>query len=367
MPETFPHDRLQRVINAWGTPTPYGVSRSGAAVARASAAMLQRHVVMADLQAQAGRELAAWSGAQAACVTHCTAAAITLAVAACMTGTDAQAIAQLPDSSGLPHRVVMLGSHEVNYGQALTQAVRLAGARPLLCDDLSAVRAALAQGGVACVLAVESQLAPGSGAPATRQLVECAHAAGVPLVLDAAAQDWRARELVASGADLVLLSGQKYLRAPTSGLVLGRTGLVAAVDAQHRGIGRGMKPAKEALAGLLAAVALRAAESPDDWAAVQERKVAAVMAEADRWQGVRVTRTPDPLGNGFARLWLTLDAAALGIDATAVIERLRQGDPVVAVAPHRAAQGQIGLELTAVDEDELPVLCALLKAAVMRR
>lgn len=363
MSPSLPPHRLRRVINAWGTPTPYGVSRTDAAVAHAAAGMLQRHVVMAELQRLAGRELAAWSGAQAACVTHCTASAITLSVAACMAGSDVSLIARLPDSSGMPTQVVMLASHAVDYGHTLTQAVRLAGARPVLCADLAGLAAALSGGDVACVLAVESHLAPASGPELTRQLLQLARAAGVPLVLDAAAQDWRTQDLVAAGADLLLLSGQKYLRAPTAGLVFGRTDLVAAVDAQHRGIGRGMKPTKEALAGVLAALEVRVRQPAAVWREAQQRKVEMVIAAAAGWRGVRAERVPDPLGNGFERLWLTLGAGT-GLDAASVIARLRDGDPVVAVAPHRAAQGCLVLELTAVEEDELPELCALLEAAL---
>lgn len=352
---------LRRVINAWGTATPYGVSRSDPAVAGAAAAMLQRHVVMADLQAEAGRRLAAWSGAEAGCVTHCTASAITLSVAACMAGSDASRIARLPDSQGLPGRVLMLAAHQVNYGHAITQAVRLAGARPEVHETVAALCEALAQDGVACVLAVESHLAAGSGPALTRELAEAARRAGVPLVLDAAGQDWRAAELV-HGADVVLLSGQKYLRAPTAGLVLGRAGLVGAVDAQHAGIGRGMKPSKEALAGVIAALDQRASMSPGDWLAVQRRKVEQVARAAAAWKGVAVQREADPQGNGFERLWLSAD----GIDAAAVAQRLKEGDPVVAVAPHRLARGQIGLELTGVDEGELPELCRLLASALQR-
>ncbi|HQR98650.1 MULTISPECIES: hypothetical protein [unclassified Polaromonas] len=355
---------LKRVINAWGTPTPYGVSRSDPAVAEAGSLMLQRHVVLADLQALAGRELAAWSGAESACVTHCSAAAITLAVAACMAGTDAARVAQLPDNTGMPNRVLLLAAQQVNYGQAITQAVRLAGAHPVPCPALADLAADLARGGVACVLAVESHLAVGSGPAVTGELAALAHAAGVPLVLDAAAQDWRARELVTGGADLVLLSGQKYLRSPTAGLVLGRADLVAALDAQHGGVGRAMKPTKEALAGVLAALRLRADMPRDAWCAAQQRKLDAMAAAARGWPGVTVERTPDPQGNGFARLWLKVDAAVTGISAGGVIGLLRAGDPVVVVAPHRAAQGSIGLELTAVHGEELPELCALLATAL---
>ncbi|RYF42077.1 MAG: threonine aldolase [Comamonadaceae bacterium] len=362
----MPHTPFEprRVLNAWGTATPFGVSRSDPAVAEAVARMLQRPVVMAELQAEAGWRLTRWSGAEAGCVTHCTAAAVTLAVAACMAGSDPQAVAQLPDPAGLPFRVPMLAAHAVNYGHPIVQAVRLAGALPVLCPSPEALQAALAGPDSACVLAVESHLAPGSGAALTGELLGLAHAAGVPLVLDAAAQDWRAAQLVAGGADLVLLSAQKYLRAPTAGLVLGRASLVAAVDAQHGGIGRAMKPTKEALAGVIAALDQRQAMPLEAWRAQQQRKVDVVAQAAAQWPGVTVAREPDPQGNGFERLWLTLEAGIGRLDAAAVVRRLRDGDPAVAVAPHRIARGQIGLELTGVDETELEELCALLAAAL---
>lgn len=365
MPEILPPGNAapRRVINAWGTATPFGVSRSDARVAQATAGMMRRYAVLAELQARAGAAIAQWSGAEAGCVTHSTAAAVTLAAAACMTGTDSGKIAHLPEAGGLARRVVMLQSHAVNYGQSILQAVRLAGAVPVSCADIEGIRAALGEGDAACVLAVESHLAAGSGPETTARLLDAARAAGVPLVLDAAAQDWRARDLVAAGADLVLVSAQKYLRGPTAGIVMGRAALVAAVDAQHAGIGRGMKPTKEALAGVVAALDLREETFASEWRVEQRRKVEAVLAAVSQWKGLGVRRVPDPQGNGFDRLWIATGRAHAG----ALIQRLKDGDPAVAVAPHRAAQGEIGLELTGVDEDELPELCGLLQAALQAK
>lgn len=357
-------DASSRVINAWGTATPYGVSRSAPPVGQAVAEALGRFAVMPQLQAACAARLVRWSGAEAACVTHCTAAAVTLAVAACMAGSDAMRIAQLPDAHGLRTRVPLLAGHGVNYGQAIAQAVRLAGARPVACEGMDAVRQALAAGDAACVLAVESHLAPGSGPAVTAALAALAREAGVPLVLDAAAQDRRVRELAAGGADLVLVSAHKYLAAPTAGLVLGRAALVAAVDAQHAGIGRGMKPSKEALAGVMAALDLREAEDAQAWRAAQQDKVRTLMARAAHWPGIAARTEPDPQGNGFERVWLAVDAARAGADAAALAARLRAGEPVVAVAPHRLAQGQLGLELTGVAAAEVPLLCDAIEAAL---
>ena len=277
---------LRSVINAWGTPTPYGVSRSDAAVAHAAADMLQRHVVMSELQARAGQALAAWSGAPRRLASaHCSASAITLAVAACMTGQDGARIAQLPDVQGLPHRVLMLASHQVNYGHAITQAIRLAGALPVPC-------------------AWSVNWTPPTADPSP------------------ACSRWSRRA--------------------------GRAALVAAVDAQHGGIGRAMKPTKEALAGVLAALQARTLSARGDWLAAQQRKVAALAESLAGWPGVQTYRESDPLCGGFERLWLAIDPDITGVDAAAMVQRLRDADPVIAVAPHRVAQGQIGLELSGV-------------------
>ena len=353
---------LRPVINAWGTATPWGVSRSDPAVAAAVGEMLQRHVHIGELQALVNARLVAWSGAPAAGVTHCSAAAITLAVAACMAGNDPVRVAQLPDPAGMPCQVLLLRGHAVNYGHALTQAIRLAGAQAVLCDTLADLQAAVDGARTACVLAVESHLAAGSGSGLTRALVALAHAAGKPLVLDAAAQDWRMQELLASGADLVIMSAQKYLAAPTAGLVLGRADLVQALEAQHAGIGRAMKPTKEAMAGVLSALAQRSEASKALWLQQQHFKLDQVAAFVSEMPGVSLQREPDPQGNGFDRLWLSPDPQSAGVTATQWLQRLRDGTPAVAVAPHRLAQGCIGLELTGVDNAELPDLCRQLSA-----
>jgi seryl-tRNA(Sec) selenium transferase len=76
----------------------------------------------------------------------------------------------------------------------------------------------------------------------------------VPAIIDGAAQFPRVPDLLAAGADLVQVSGQKYLGSPRAGLVAGSWSLVQAVRAQEKGIGRVMKPTKEAIVGVIAAL-----------------------------------------------------------------------------------------------------------------
>lgn len=83
--------------------------------------------------------------------------------------------------------------------------------------------------------------------------ISAAHNADVPVVVDGAAQSFRVREIIDASADLLIVSGQKYLGSPTAGLVMGHADLVSGVVAQDKSIGRGMKASKEALAGVIAA------------------------------------------------------------------------------------------------------------------
>ena len=76
---------LTRVINAHGTFTPLGVTRSPATIGKAAAEALASFFIMDELQEVASRAIARATGAQAGAVTHCVAAGITLAIAAVMT------------------------------------------------------------------------------------------------------------------------------------------------------------------------------------------------------------------------------------------------------------------------------------------
>jgi L-seryl-tRNA(Ser) seleniumtransferase len=360
---------LTQVINARGTFTPLGVSRSSPAVCEAVAAALREHVVMAELEAAAEAALQRWSGAEAATVVHCTAAAITLAVAAAIAGCDPRRIASLPDATGVRRDVVLPAPHAVDYGHPLVQDLRLAGARAVMAGDAdgcdpTALAAALDGDGVACLLLVSSRLVKGH-APDLCSAVAAAHARGIPAVIDGAAQDFRVAELLATGADLVLISAQKYLAGPTAGLVLGSAALVGAVKAQQRGIGRAMKPTKEALAGVIAAVEERAALAPEDWWQAQRQKTRSFVARLGRLPGVVAASLPDPTGLPFERAILHVTGTDASGRATALADALRAGTPSIWVMDHAATAGEIGFELVPLRSEEMEAILQRLEVLLL--
>lgn len=358
--------RLTDVINAAGTVTPLGVSRSSPAIAAATAAALEQFFVIDELQDRVSAALAKATGAEAGAVVHCASAGITLAVAAAIAGTSAEAVAALPDTRGLASEVVIPAGHVVDYGHSILQDIRLAGATPVVAGSESGcgvaeIEGALAAPGAACLLLVSSRLTRGAPVDFTGA-VTSARARGVLAVIDGAAQALRVHELVKTGADLVILSGQKYLASPTAGLVVGRARAVAALRAQEKGIGRAMKATKEAIIGALTALEERAALDLAAWSAEQHAKVERFVARAARLPALRTQAVPDPTGLPFLRAELKVDAVAAATDAAALAAALRDGTPSIRVMTTGLARGRLVFELVPLSEAEIEAILARLEA-----
>ncbi|WBQ04510.1 aminotransferase class V-fold PLP-dependent enzyme [Kribbella sp. CA-293567] len=354
---THERHRLTEVINAKGTYTPLGVSRSSPGVAAAVGKALSEFFVMDQLADRAGDALAQATGAQAGAITHCTSAAITVTVAAVMAGTDPGRIAALPDTTDLHNRVVLPATQVVDYGQSNVQAIRLAGASVILAGDenhcsISDLDTALAGPDVACLLLVSSRLVNGEPMDLTAA-VRAAHRRGVPAIIDGAGQFARTADLLATGADAVLVSAQKYLAAPTAGLVFGTQRLVRAVRAQEKGIGRGFKPTKEAIVGVLAALEEWHAMDRAKWEADQAAKVTDFATAAGKLPGITAEVVPDSAGLPLSRVLLTVSG---GIDATTLAARLEQGTPAIHVITSPSSAGELLLELVPLDDDEVEII-----------
>lgn len=360
------HDRhgLAKVINARGTFTPLGVSRSSERVGRDVAEALQHYFVMDELQDLASRTIADFTGSEAGAVTHCVAAAITMSIAAAMTGTSLERIAALPDTRGMPDRVVLPAGHSVNYGHSITQAIRLAGATPVIAGtvdegSLNDIETKLDHEETCCLLLVSSRLTTGRPVDFS-SIVEAAHRRGVPAIIDGAAQDMRIKELLATGVDLVLVSAHKYMASPTAGLVIGRQGLVDAVRAQERGIGHGMKATKEAIIGVLVTLDERADLDLAEWCLMQSRKLSDFIDRANEIASITAWPVADPAGMPFSRTHLQVDEKQACMNAPSLVAALKAGTPSIWVMEDKLADGEIVFELVQTSEDEIEIILARL-------
>ena len=279
------------IINAKGPATRLSGGIMRPEVAEAMAMASSHCVDMAVLQARASVIIAEATGAEAGYVTSGAAAGLLLGTAACVTGLDPGRMNRLPDAAGMKNEVVIVRSQRNLYDHALRAAgVRLvevglpdryagAGVR-----DAEAFEIADAIGERTAAV---HWVAAAGARPALADVVAVAHAAGVPVLVDAAAQLPPAenlRRFIAAGADLVAFSGGKAIGGPqASGILCGRRDLIMAAALQNldldiffdqwapppqlidkarlkglpqHGIGRACKVGKEEIVGLLTALRL---------------------------------------------------------------------------------------------------------------
>lgn len=254
----FERHKIARIVNAIGTSTIVGANVAPAEVIAAASEALAVNCEIDDLQRAACLAIAQATGAEAGCVTSSASSGIAIAAAACMTGADLSKISRLPDAEGLPNEVLLQQAHDVNFGAPISQMVRLSGARVARlgtanhCDAFH-LRGALSPRTAAVLYVVNGAVSSAADLIPLEPCVAIAGAAGVPVIVDAAAEP-DVRPFLKAGASIVITSGHKAMGAPTSGLLCGRKDLIRACYLQNWGIGRAMKVGKEGVAGLIAAV-----------------------------------------------------------------------------------------------------------------
>ena len=353
---------LRRVINASGKMTALAGAIVLPEIAEVAAESLKHFFILDELQAAAGKMIAASTGAEHGCVTACTAAGITLGVAASMTGNDIAKVLQLPDATGMPNRVLIQKGHCVNYGNPITQSIRLAGAEVVEMGVVNGckpeeIRHELARGNVAAIVHVESHHTVRYGWVKLPDVVTLAHEFDVPVIVDGAAQDQRLRELIETGADLVLTSAHKYLCSTTGGVVAGRKELIDAFYLQNRGIGRPMKAGKEAILGAMAALEFRSKQDMAAWTAEQDRKMNLFIERLSDIPGLQLSVDPDPNGCPFSRARLTIDPAKCSHTAASLTTALAKGNPTIVARAHHSDEGYINLDQIEMTDDEIEYTC----------
>jgi L-seryl-tRNA(Ser) seleniumtransferase len=338
---------LRPIINAVGPATRLGGLPLSPSVLAAMSEAVAVNVRMDEFEEAAGAEIARLLGVPAVYVTSGASAALTLGVAACVAGVDSGAIETLPHSAA-GRRVIVQRAHRDPYDHAITAVgvtlTEIGYPTSTYPHELSreldsSVAAVLwrpGRGGELLPLSVVAQLS---------------HAAGVPVVVDAAMDTppiARLQAMVADGADLVAVSGGKGFRGPhTAGLLCGRTDLVAAVALHHQdmdiraqtwqpsevtgsqplrgrhGLGRGMKVGREQLAGLLVAIREFVAE-PSRWDAHYARELAAC---AEELAAAGTLAVEQGYNHHLDTPELAIDFSGAGVDADEVVRRLDTGDP----------------------------------------
>lgn len=376
---------VRRRINAAGTLTRLGGSLMDDAVLDAMRDAARSSVDIAELQSAASRIIASATGAQAGLVTSGASAALTLAAAACIAGLDIARMARLPDTRGLPAKILMARTHRNAYDHAL----RLAGAEIVDIGHndrgtgagirgLEAWEIDAAIDGQAIALAFSATPETAGDLPA---VAATARTRGLKVIVDAAAQlppVSNLRAFVAAGADLVVFSGGKAIGGPQgTGILAGARDLIASALLQqldmdvaparwaapdfvdrakvpvppHHGIGRGFKVGKEDIAGLIVALERFAARDEAQAAATTRKRLEAIGAALPG----RTTR----IVQGRATT-LEIDVA----DGPAAAAKLLAGESPIHVGERDLAKGTMIVDLQAVRPESDAILIDGLKRAL---
>jgi len=315
---------VRTIVNARGTYTYLSGCLELPEVRREAEAASHYFVDLYELQAAAGRKLAALSGAESGIVTAGAAAAMSQAVAGCIAGSDPEKVWQLPDTTGMNDQIVMLGGRN-----PFDNALRLAGGKLVIAAGLADLAAAITPKTALVYTTFRDER--------VQEALKITKAAGVPLLVDASSSVppfENFTKFAKWGVDLYTVSGGKGLGGPQcSGVLLGRKDLIDAAMANSApwegAVCRAMKVGKEEIMGVLAAIEYWSKADLNALNKIWQGRVERVAKLVETVPGV-TTEIHTPVGsNSYPTLTINWDEAAFGLTVAQCVEELRQGEPCI--------------------------------------
>jgi uncharacterized pyridoxal phosphate-dependent enzyme len=321
-------------INAAGTYTALSASLMRPEVMDAINFASKSFVRLNDMQDAVGQRIAALTGSEAAMVTSGAAAALVVGTAGCLTGTNADFIRRLPDTTGMKTEVLVQKSHRYGYDHA----VRASGVKMIEFETPEEMeRAANERTAMMLWFNANEPL----GQIKSAEFIAFGKKHGIPTFNDAAADTPPVENItkyVKAGWDLLTFSGGKGIRGPQSaGLLLGRADLIKAarLNCSPNGdtIGRGLKVNKEEMLGMMVALEVFMKRDHEaDWREYEKR----VKIVADSVQSIKGIKTETWMGeiaNHVPHLKITWAPGEFKTSLADMQKKLREGEPSIEVTP----------------------------------
>jgi len=356
------HGKLRRVINATGIVVHTNLGRapwSASARAAAADAMGPCDLEMRLADGQRGGRLAGLdallrhlTGAEAGIVVNNCAAAVLLALTALARDRDVVVsrgeLVEIGGSFRVPDIIAACGARLVEVGTTnRTRAADFASA----VTESTALFLRVHPSNFRQVGFVET--------PSRAALVAAGHDVGLPVLEDLGsgalvptADEPSVAEVVASGVDLAMFSGDKLLGGPQAGLIVGKRDLVMRL--RRHPLYRALRVDKVTLAALEATLTDHAAGRKPPVSAQAQASTADLMARAQRWAqrlGGEAVEARDRVGGGaLPGEDLPGAACVLSVDRPGeVAAALRGCDPPVVGRLH---DGRVWLHPRSVPEEE---------------
>jgi D-glucosaminate-6-phosphate ammonia-lyase len=367
-PSVYESLGVKPVINATGTVTFLGGSLMPPEVVAAWVDASKHFVNILDLHDKAGERIAKLIGVEAALVTTGAAGALLLGTAAVVTRGDRDRIKRLPDTTGMKNEVILQKSHHSCYDNQLTDV----GVKLIEVETAAEVKRAVTE---RTALMFFMNVAEADGRIKREEWLDLARSAGVPTLLDAAA-DVPPLERFSGynkmGFDLVAFSGGKAIRGPNdTGLLLGRKELIEAAKQNtnpHCGtIGRMMKVSKEDMVALLAAVERFVKLDHEAELKEWERRLAAIEKAALEVPAVQCERIVPPIANHVPHLIVSWDEKRVKISREQLTKELAAGDPPILIGRvHGTGDKGILISVFVLQEGEDRIVAEQLQAILKK-
>jgi L-seryl-tRNA(Ser) seleniumtransferase len=356
---------IRPVIHAGGNITSFGGSMPRPEVIEAMAMASTSFVGLVELNEKVGEYIAQVTGAEAGMVTSGAAGGVVVSMAACMTGKNVGFVRQLPNTTGMKNELAIQKIHRGGYSDMYT----FAGAK---FNEAGTVNGCLAEELELSIndntAAVAYLFAPGvmTNGLSLREVSDIAHARGVPVIVDAAAMlppKSNLRTYIEDGADLVTMSGGKYIRGPQgAGLLFGRKDLIEAATlntAPNHSIGRPQKVTKDEMVGLHTALKLFM-ESDDEAQFAEYRDVLGpIQNKLESIPGIDLAIKHTANKYHVPTLVIGLRTTESGRDPKKILQQLIDGEPRVFMT-YDANENSISVNPINLQPGEGPLLAGRL-------
>ena len=355
---------IKPIINAGGHMTILGGSVLSQEVRDAMESANTAYTRMDDVFDGVSRAIGEMLGTGGGLVTSGCYAALVQGAAAILAGDDPERIRQLPDTTGMKNEFLIQKATRYRYDRSVT----VPGGKLVEVGDEDSCTAQQLRDAIGPQTAGLLYFAAGERFPNTVSLpdaVEIAHAAGIPVLVDAAAEIYpleRMRRVATSGADLVCFGG-KYLGSGNStGILCGSGKFVSSArlngftgfETGNNSVGRGYKVDRQEVVGTTIALRSWLEADHEQRLQLQSERISQIAAGLAGLTHVKADNLWEQEGTGpWMRLRVHWDEQATGRTAESVADALGEGSPPIFC---RAEGGGINLAVHTLREGETEIV-----------
>jgi uncharacterized pyridoxal phosphate-dependent enzyme len=355
---------IRPIINAGGHMTILGGSVLSPEVRAAMESANTAYTRMDDVFDGAGKAIGGMLGTGGGLVTSGCYAALVQGAAAILAGDNPERIRQLPDTTGMKDEFLIQKPTRYRYDRSVT----VPGGKLVEVGDNDSCTPQQLRDAIGPNTAGILYFAAGERFPNTVSLpeaIDIAHAAGIPILVDAAAEIYpleRMRRVATSGADLVCFGG-KYLGSGNStGILCGNGEYVAKArlngftgfETGNNSIGRGYKVDRQEVVGTTIALRHWLDTDHEQRLHLQSERIAQIAGGLAGLSHVETENMWEKDGAGpWMRLRVHWDEQASGRTAESVVAALQNGSPAIFC---RAEPGGLHLAVHTLSEGETEIV-----------